>query len=117
MASCFLYKRRDFITLVGVAAAWPFAARAQQRERIRKIGVLMTGVAGDAEGQARLTGFLQGLQEFGWTGSRVTGRWRVYGNLWPSHTRGRSRMRESRTYGSVRGACDETHVPTATPVM
>src|SRR5262249_44234473 len=78
MASCFLYKRRDFITLVGVAAAWPFAARAQQRERIRKIGVLMTGVAGDAEGQARLTGFLQGLQEFGWTAgrnARIDYRW------------------------------------------
>src|SRR5438067_3173965 len=40
-------------------------------------------------------------------------RWNAYGNL-PSHTRGGSRMRESRTYGSVRGACDETHVPTAT---
>jgi hypothetical protein len=41
-------------------------------------------------------------------------RWNVYGNLSPSHTRGGSRMRESRTYGSVRGARDETRVPTAT---
>src|SRR5215813_11794724 len=40
-------------------------------------------------------------------------RWSVYGMSLPSHTRGGSRMRESRTYGSVRGACDETHVPTA----
>src|SRR5262245_49760103 len=39
---------------------------------------------------------------------------RRYGKHWPSHTRGGSRMRESRPYGSVRGACDETHVPTAT---
>src|SRR5262247_1272799 len=41
-------------------------------------------------------------------------RWNAYGKHWPSHTRGGSRMRESRPYGSVRGACDETHVPTAT---
>src|SRR5262249_28995187 len=41
-------------------------------------------------------------------------RWSVYGKQLPSYTRGGSRMRESRTYGSVRGACDETHVPTAT---
>src|SRR5262249_46718962 len=43
-------------------------------------------------------------------------RWNAYGKHWPSHTRGGSRMRESRTYGSVRGACDETHVPTATDI-
>src|SRR6201993_1692613 len=41
-------------------------------------------------------------------------RWSAYGKHLPSHTQGGSRMRESRTYGSVRGACDETHVPTAT---
>src|SRR5437764_15112697 len=41
-------------------------------------------------------------------------RWTAYGMSLPSHTRGGSRMRESRPYGSVRGACDETHVPTAT---
>jgi putative ABC transport system substrate-binding protein len=72
-------KRRDFITLLGGAAAtWPLAARAQQRERMRRIGVLMTGAADDAEGQARLTGFLQGLQEFGWTAgrnARIDYRW------------------------------------------
>src|SRR5262245_14436183 len=72
-------KRRTFITLVsGAAASWPLAARAQQGERVRHIGVLMTGAAGDAEGQARLTGFLQGLQEFGWTAgrnARIDYRW------------------------------------------
>ena len=72
-------KRRTFITLLGgAAAAWPLAAHAQQGERMRRVGVLMTGAAGDAEGQARLTGFLQGLQEFGWTAgrnARIDYRW------------------------------------------
>src|SRR5262245_44014243 len=49
-----------------------------------------------------------------WTQSQARG-WSVYGMSLPSHTRGGSRMRESRMYGSVRGACDEPHVPTATP--
>ena len=71
-------KRRDFIALLGGAVAWPLAARAQQPERMRRIGVLMTGAADDTEGQARLTGFLQGLQEFGWTAgrnARIDYRW------------------------------------------
>ena len=71
-------KRREFISLLGSAAAWPLAARAQQRERMRRIGVLMTGTAADPEGQARLTGFLQGLQEFGWAAgrnARIDYRW------------------------------------------
>jgi putative tryptophan/tyrosine transport system substrate-binding protein len=64
-------KRREFITLLGGAvAAWPLAARAQQRERMRRIGVLMTLGADDAEGQARLAAFLQGLQEAGWAVGR-----------------------------------------------
>jgi ABC-type uncharacterized transport system substrate-binding protein len=64
-------RRRDFITLVGGAAAvWPIAARAQQRERMRRIGVLMALAADDPEGQARLTAFVQGLQELGWTDGR-----------------------------------------------
>src|SRR5215472_9736067 len=60
-------KRRDFVSLLGGAAAWPLAARAQQRERMRHIGVLMTTAAGDPEGQARIAAFLQGLQQWGWT--------------------------------------------------
>jgi len=64
-------KRREFITLLGgTAAGWPLAARAQQRERMRRIGVLMTLAADDPEGQARLTAFVQGLQELGWTDGR-----------------------------------------------
>jgi putative ABC transport system substrate-binding protein len=63
-------RRRDFITLLGGAAAWPLAARAQQRERMRRIGVLMNLTPDDAEGQARLAAFLQGLQEAGWAVGR-----------------------------------------------
>ena len=64
-------KRREFITLLGgAAAAWPLAARAQQPERMRRIGVLMHLAADDPEGQARLAAFLQGLQQSGWTVGR-----------------------------------------------
>jgi len=60
-------KRREFITLLGGAATmWPLAARGQQAQRMRRIGVLMGLAATDAEGQARFAAFLQGLQEFGW---------------------------------------------------
>src|SRR5215468_7165872 len=61
-------RRREFITLVGGAAAvWPLAARAQQGERMRRIGVLMTTSADDPEGQSRVAAFHQGLQQWGWT--------------------------------------------------
>src|SRR5246127_3972528 len=71
MASCFLYRRREFITLLGgAAAAWPLAARAQQGERMRRIGVLMPLVAGDPEAQVRSTVFAQSLQQLGWTVGR-----------------------------------------------
>jgi putative ABC transport system substrate-binding protein len=59
--------RRTFITLLGSTAAWPLAARAQQPERMRRIGMLSTLPADDAEWQARLAAFLQGLQAVGWT--------------------------------------------------
>jgi putative tryptophan/tyrosine transport system substrate-binding protein len=61
-----MMKRRKFISLLGGAAAWPLGARAQQPERMRRIGVLMNVAAGDPEGQARITVFAQGLQEAGW---------------------------------------------------
>ena len=64
-------KRREFITLLGGAAAtWPLAVRAQQGERMRRIGVLMTVAADDAEGQARVVAFGQGLAQLGWTVGR-----------------------------------------------
>ena len=64
-------KRREFITLLGgAAAAWPLAARAQQAERMRRIGVLMNLAADDPEAQARIAAFLQGLQQLGWTDGR-----------------------------------------------
>ena len=62
--------RRDFITLLGGAAAWPLAARAQQGERVRRIGVLMNLAADDAEGQARIAAFVQALQRLGWSDGR-----------------------------------------------
>jgi putative tryptophan/tyrosine transport system substrate-binding protein len=71
-------KRREFITLLGGAAAWPLAARAQQAERVRRIGMLMSQAANDTEGQARVASFLQGLQELGWSigrNARIDVRW------------------------------------------
>src|ERR1019366_6369966 len=64
-------QRREFIVLRGgTAAAWPQAARAQQTERMRRIGVLMSDAANDPEGQARVTVFVQALQQLGWTDGR-----------------------------------------------
>jgi putative tryptophan/tyrosine transport system substrate-binding protein len=72
-------KRREFISLLGgAAAAWPLAARAQQPDRMRRVGVLMTTAADDPEGQARIAAFLQGLQQWGWTvggNVRIHYRW------------------------------------------
>jgi putative ABC transport system substrate-binding protein len=71
-------KRREFITLLGgAAAAWPLAARAQQSERMRRIGVLVA-VADDPESRGRITAFVQALQELGWTEGRdvrIDARW------------------------------------------
>jgi putative ABC transport system substrate-binding protein len=63
--------RREFITLLGGVAAWPLAARAQQPDRMRRIGVLAGGAAAnDAETQARNAAFAQRLQELGWIDGR-----------------------------------------------
>src|SRR5262249_37859920 len=72
-------KRREFITLLGgAAAAWPLAARAQQTDRLRRIGLLMNRSADNPEGQDRIAAFHQGLQELGWTvgrNVRIDTRW------------------------------------------
>jgi putative tryptophan/tyrosine transport system substrate-binding protein len=63
-------KRREFITLLGGAAAWPLAARGQQPERLRRVGVLMNLAPDDPESPVRLAAFLQGMQQLGWTDGR-----------------------------------------------
>jgi putative ABC transport system substrate-binding protein len=63
-------RRRDFITLIGAAAAWPLAARAQQADRVRRVGVLMNLTADDPEASTRVTALAQGLQQLGWTDGR-----------------------------------------------
>src|SRR5262245_22023900 len=60
-------RRRDFITgIAGSTAAWPLAASAQLRGRMRRVGVLMSTAANDPERQARVGAFLQGMQQSGW---------------------------------------------------
>jgi hypothetical protein len=64
-------RRREFISLLGGAAVpWPVAVRAQQGERVRRVGLLMGYLEGDAEGQGNLAAFRQELQELGWTEGR-----------------------------------------------
>jgi putative ABC transport system substrate-binding protein len=73
-------RRREIIMLLGGAAAWPLAARAQQSERMRRIGVLMNTAADDPIGQTRIAAFLQGLQQLGWSVGRnlqIDTRWPV----------------------------------------
>jgi putative ABC transport system substrate-binding protein len=64
-------KRRAFITLIGGAATWPIAVRAQQSERMRRIGVLVGLAEDDPEIRARLAAFRQGLEKRGWSEGRV----------------------------------------------
>jgi putative tryptophan/tyrosine transport system substrate-binding protein len=72
-------RRREFITLIGGAAvAWPLSARAQEPDRVRRIGVLMNRAADDPEVPSRVAGFAQGLAELGWTigrNVRIEYRW------------------------------------------
>jgi putative ABC transport system substrate-binding protein len=71
-------RRRAFLTLLGSAAAWPLAARAQQPARMRRIGVLSSTAADDPQSQRRMTALVQGLQQLGWTDGRnvlIETRW------------------------------------------
>jgi putative ABC transport system substrate-binding protein len=63
-------QRREFITLVGSAAAWPLAARAQQRERLRRVVVLEPIAKDTPSAQARYTAFLQAFERLGWMDGR-----------------------------------------------
>jgi putative tryptophan/tyrosine transport system substrate-binding protein len=70
--------RRNLLSLLGGAAAWPVAARAQQGDRMRRIAVLNSNAEGDPAGQARVAAFLQGLEKLGWTvgrNVRIDYRW------------------------------------------
>src|SRR5215831_11388921 len=85
-----MMKRREFITLLGGTAAWPLAARAQQSPTLRRIGVLMSTAAGDAEGRARIAAFLDELQKLGW----IDGRSARIDTRWPTS------MQEVRKYSA-----------------
>jgi putative tryptophan/tyrosine transport system substrate-binding protein len=63
-------KRREFITLLGGAAAWPLAARAQQPDRVRRVGIVMPYAKGDADNEARVQAFKQELEKLGWAQGR-----------------------------------------------
>jgi putative tryptophan/tyrosine transport system substrate-binding protein len=65
-----MIKRREFIAGLGSAAAWPLAARAQQPERVLRVGLLMAYGENDPEAKALLSGFTQGLSELGWIDGR-----------------------------------------------
>jgi putative ABC transport system substrate-binding protein len=71
-------RRRDFIVVLGSAAAWPLVARAQQGDRVRRIGMILPATAGNAEFEARVGAFLQGLALLGWSigrNVRIDTRW------------------------------------------
>ena len=87
-------KRREFITLLGgAAAAWPLTARAQQGERMRRIGMLMTNVESDPVGQAYVEAFRGALRSLGWTdggNARIDIRWAAGEASDPNRLRGYS---------------------------
>jgi ABC-type uncharacterized transport system substrate-binding protein len=73
-------RRRDFIALLGGAAAWPVAVRAQQSERMRQIGVVLPPAENDPEAQGWMAAFREGLEKLGWREGhniRIETRWRV----------------------------------------
>jgi putative tryptophan/tyrosine transport system substrate-binding protein len=91
-------KRREFISLLGgAAAAWPLAVRAQQPERARRVGILLNAAAEDSEGQSYVAAFQEGMQELGWSvgrnlridlrwGGNDADRWRRYADELVGHS-------------------------------
>jgi putative ABC transport system substrate-binding protein len=80
-------KRREFITLLGGAAAWPLATRAQQPSRVRRVAILMPDPKGDSEHEARVRAFKQELAKLGWTdGGNIR-----FDERWPSDNMDRVR--------------------------
>jgi putative ABC transport system substrate-binding protein len=107
-------KRREFIAMLGGgAAAWPLAARAQQREKMHRIGVLMNLTADDAEGQARLAAFLQGLQEAGW----AVGRNARIDLRWGAGDADRFRKQAAELVALAPDVVLASGIPTATPLL
>ena len=101
-------KRREFITLLGGAAAWPLVARAQQADRMRRLGVLRSADVGDAKGKAQLFAFMEELAAFGWADGpslRMEIRWvaatsighRFLPNSWSPYPVTAALKRETRT--------------------
>jgi hypothetical protein len=105
-------KRREFITLLGGAAAsWPFAARAQQAERMQRIGVLMNVAADDAEGRGRVAAFQQAPQQLGWADGRdvrIDYRWGGRCRSLSQICRGASGARAGRHFGLGHPQCSST---------
>ena len=74
-------QRRDFLGVLGGAAAWPIVARAQQTDQVRRVAVLLNLAANDPESSKEMTAFLGGLQERGWTlGGNLQVEYRWTGN-------------------------------------
>ena len=109
-------RRREFITLLGGAAAsvtLPLAALAQQSVRMRRIGVLMSTGAQDAPAQARLAAFLQGLQEFGW----AVGRNVRIDIRWPAADPERTRREAAELVGLAQEVIMATGSATVAPLQ
>ena len=92
--------RREFITLFGGAAAWPLAARAQQGERVRRVGIFMPGAADNSEYQDRNVAFLQALAERGW----AVGRNARFDYRW-----GAGQIERYRAFAGARRSCSRCH--------
>jgi hypothetical protein len=98
MTGQFLYRRRDFIALIGGAAvAWPLAARAQPAERMRRVTVLMSTAKDDPQDATRLAAFARGLEELGW----VIGRNLRTDYRWSSDDPDNARKYAAESYPSV----------------